>query len=214
MGLGICTGPWRCRCPAGAQGTCCGLWFPARAPESGRAPEQWALLPHRLTDQSPGQKLQPALRRPHGRMQERPHVPELLPVHPPCVWNARLAKALVTGHRALPEGMAAPSPGLASMLGSQNRLPDLTARSAQDSLAPGPELGHWRAELTRPMWAQPHGSAAPMPQFIREEPCPGCGPCLPGHLDAEMQLVGVPHSWPWALQPLRPQLSPARPQEG
>ena len=39
-----------------------------------------------------------------------------------------------------PEGMAAPSPGLASMPGSQNRPPDLTARSAQDSLAPGPEL--------------------------------------------------------------------------
>lgn len=61
--------------------------------------------------------------------------------------------------------------------------------------------GHWRAELTRPMWAQPHGSAAPVPQFIQEEPCPGCGPCLPGHLDAEMQLVGVPHSWPWACSP-------------
>lgn len=119
---------------------CCSLWFPARALETQHAPEQQALLPRRLTDQSPGQKLQPALRRPHGRMQERPHVPELLPVHPPCVWNARLAKALVARHRALPEGMAAPSPGLASMPGSQNRPLDLTARSAQDSLAPGPEL--------------------------------------------------------------------------
>lgn len=122
------------------QATCCSLWFPARASETGRAPEQWALLPPRLTDQRPGQKLQSALRRPHGRMQEPPHVPKLLPVHLPCVWNARLAKALAAGRRALPEGMAAPSPGLASMPGSQNRPPDLTARYAQDSLAPGPKL--------------------------------------------------------------------------
>ena len=119
---------------------CCSLWFPARAPETGCAPEQQALLPRRLTDQSPGQKLQPALRRPHGRMQERPQVPELLPVHPPCVWNACLAKALCGQTQGSPEGMAAPSPGLASMPGSRNRPLDLTARSAQDSLAPGPEL--------------------------------------------------------------------------
>ena len=179
---------------------CCSLWFPARAPETGCAPEQQALLPRRLTDQSPGQKLQPALRRPHGRMQERPHVPELLPVHPP-VWNACLAKALVARHRALLRAWRLlpqdSPPCLGPGIDRWTSRPDLL-RTAWLQVQ---SSGHWRAELTRPMCAQPRGSAAPVPQVIWEELCPGCGPCLPGHLDAEMQLVGVPTAGPGPCSP-------------
>lgn len=204
-------GSWRRCCLARAHGTCCSLWFPARALETGRVPEQRALLPPRLTDQSPGQKPQPALRWLHGRMQEQPRVPELLPEHLPCVWNTLPTRALAAGHRALPEGMAAPSPGLASMPGSQNRPPDLTASSAQDSLAAGPELRSLDSGADQACVGTTPWVSSTCDTVYSGGAVPRVWPLPPGQLDAEMQLEGVPHSWPWALWPLRPQLSPAWP---
>ena len=159
-------GSWRRCCLARAQGTCCSLWFPTRALETGQAPEQRALLPPRLTDQSPGQKPQPALRWPHGRMQKQPHVPKLL-----------LCTCLVCGTRSQPRPSRPDTgPSLrAWWLLPQDSPPCLCPRI--DRRTSRPDLlrtawlqvqssGHWRAELTRPMRAQPHGSAVPVTQFI------------------------------------------------
>lgn len=66
------------------------------------------------------------------------------------------------------------------MPGSQNRSPDLIPALLRTAWLQVQSSGHWVVELTRPVWAQPHGSAVPVTQFIQEELCPGYCPCLLG----------------------------------
>lgn len=186
--LGVCAGPWRCHCLARAQGGCRGLWILARASGTVRVPEQRASLPRRIADRSPGQTPLLAARQPRGGTQKRPRFPKLLPMHLPRVQSARLAKALTAGHKALPEGTVAPSPGLAFVPGSQNRPLDTKARLAQDSLAPGPELRPLGTELTRasvgtaPQLRATRDSIWAALALSGRSQCPSCGACLPGQL--------------------------------
>lgn len=106
--------------------------------------------------------------------------PRVAAVYLPCVWNTLPAKALVAGHRALLRAWRLlpqdSPPCLGPRIDRRTSRPDLL-RTAWLQVQ---SSGHWRAELTRPMWAQPHGSAVPVTHLFRRSHAPGMAPASLG----------------------------------
>lgn len=67
----LALGPWRRCCSGQAHGTCCSLWFLARASETGQAPLAAGLVATQTHRPEPRTEAAAVLWWPHGRVQEQ-----------------------------------------------------------------------------------------------------------------------------------------------